>query len=110
MLPVIYNTANDTIIQEMQSAGLYDTFQEQMARVPAGPKQIFVFIDATPTRLTYYLYHRGFLLEADNGFSAITILNPAGCPQVVEGIKAMLAEMFDSAIKTLWVEDPQRKN
>jgi hypothetical protein len=110
MPPVIYNTADDIIIDEMQSAGLYDTFQEQMARVPAGPKQIFVFVDSTPARLTYYLYHRGFLLETDNGFSAITILNPAGCPQVVEAIKRMIAEMFDSAVKTLWVEDPQRKN
>lgn len=110
MHPVIYNTANDNVIKEMQAAGIYDTLVEQVARVQPGPRQIFVFIDSTPARLTYYLYHRGFYLEADNGFSAISIQNPAACPQVAEAVRAAVMEMFDSAIRTLWVEDPQRRN
>jgi hypothetical protein len=110
MQPVLFQTKNEQIVREMQAAGIYDTFQEQMDRVQPGPKQIFVFIDALPQRLTYYIYHRGFILESDNGFTAITILNPAGCPQVVQAIEADVRGLFDSAITTLWVDNPQRRN
>ncbi|MCL4300737.1 MAG: hypothetical protein KJ077_33680 [Anaerolineae bacterium] len=110
MQPVIYNTANNAIIQEMQKGGIYDTFMQQIARVPTGPQQIFIFIDAAPDRLIFYLYHRGFLLETDNGFSAITIQDPAGCPELVKVVEAELKETLTSAITTLWVDNPQRRN
>ncbi|MCL4296406.1 MAG: hypothetical protein KJ077_11790 [Anaerolineae bacterium] len=110
MQPVIYNTADDAIVREMQNAGLYDTFREQIARVPPAPRQIFVFKDSTPARLTYYIYHRGFLLESDNGFSAITLLNPSSTPQIARVIEQSVMELFDSEAKILWLEDPQRRN
>lgn len=106
MLPLIYNTVNKAIVQEMQAAGLYDILMQQIARVPAGPKQIFVFLDSRPGRLTYYLYHRGFHHDADNGFSAITIQDPDRCPQLAEVVAREVEAIFDSPAKVLWVENP----
>lgn len=110
MQPVILNTVSDAIIRQMQAAGIYDIFREQIARVPAGPRQIFVFKDSTPGRLTYYIYHQGFLLEADNGFSAITVLNPAASPQIARVVEQSVMELFDADASILWLEDPLRKN
>ena len=110
MRPVIYNEASEQIIQQLQGAGLYETFMAQVSRTEPGPSQIFILIDKTPQICRYYLYHRGFFLEHDNGFSSLTIFEPESCPEVVEEIETALKESFTSDIQTLWVDDPERRN
>jgi len=107
---VVYNSINDRVISEMQAAGIYDTFIQQISRVALGPRQIFVFIDSAQNRLTYFLYHRGFVLESDNGFSAFSIENPDTCPEVVNTVDRAIRETFDSEIGVLWVDNPLCRN
>lgn len=107
---VVYNSINDRVINEMQAAGIYATFIQQINRVALGPRQIFVFIDSAPNRLTYFIYHRGFALESDNGFSAIGIENPAAYPEVVSVVDQAVRETFDSEIGMLWVDNPLCRN
>lgn len=106
--PIIYNAVNSAIIEEMKKADLYDIFIAQIGRVQPGPCQIFVFVDSTSARLIYYMLHRGFMLESDNGFSSITIQNPAACPDLCASIDTFVRECFDSAITALWVDNPSR--
>lgn len=109
-MSLTYNLVDAAIVQELQQLGLYDTFIQQIQRIAPTSRQVFVFQHTQPGRLCYYIYHQGFLLESDNGFSAIVITHPENCPELVKAVKAYLAAKFDSPIRVLWTDHPQQRN
>lgn len=110
MEPVIYNNAEEQIIQQLKAAGLYETFMAQVNRAAPCPNEIFILCDKAPNRCVYYIYHRGFSFELDNGFSSITIENAENRPEVVKAVERALERQFTSEIKMLWRNNPQRRN